>query len=676
MIKHSLWYLASLLMFVQCAQQDKQMPMNAIDTSDFDTSVQPGENFYQYATGGWQKNNPLTPEYSRYGSFDILQENNNEQVRDLINDLAEGRYPDNPLANKIGRFYAMGMDSNTIDQQGSTPLTPYLEKIDRLQDKSQLIDLIVDYHKMGVYPFFAMAGSPDRKNSDWVIINLYQGGLGMNDRDYYLETDNRTKEIQQAYKKYIAQVLELSGYGAGEPTAMAEQIFEFEKGLAHHSMTRLQRRDPELTYNKSNLDSIASQMPNLAWERYFNLTGIDATDQINVNQPDYFKYLNQTFEETALQTLKHYLAWQFINASAPYLSTDHVNARFDFYGRTMQGKEKIRPRWKRMVSITNNAMGEALGKIYVEKYFPPADKKRMTDLVENLRETFTERIKHVGWMSDSTKTEAFAKLERMRVKIGYPNKWRDYTSLTLDSAYFLDNVLASERFNVQYEWNKIGKPVDKDEWLMLPHTVNAYYHPLHNEIVFPAGILQPPFYYSDADDAVNYGAIGVVIGHEMTHGFDDKGRKFDKDGNLNDWWTSGDAERFDKQAKTLVEQFNAFIIQDTLRANGELTLGENIADLGGLHIALDALKKTPQYTKNDTIDGFSPTQRFYLAYAKLWAQNIRDEEVQRRIKEDVHSLGEHRVNGPLPNMADFYLAFDITEGQTMYIPVNERAEVW
>ncbi|NBC84152.1 MAG: M13 family peptidase [Bacteroidetes bacterium] len=653
-----------------------QTEKKAIDTTNMNLTVEPGDNFYEYATGGWQEKNPLTAEYSRYGSFDVLQEENNKKVRSLIEDLASGKYPENELAQKIGNLYAQGMDSGKIEKQFNEPISPILEQINAITGKQEILHQIIDFHKKGVFPLFYLSGTPDRKNSDWVIISLYQGGLGMNDRDYYIDEDQRSKEIQEAYRKYAATLFELSGDNPDSAQKNAQIVYDFEKQLAENSMNRLQRRDPKLTYNKMDLAGLTYLSSDFNWAHYFNKVNVSATEQINVAQPDFFKYVSKAFENHDLETWKTYLKWNLLNDAAPYLAEDYVNARFEFYGKVMQGKEQIRPRWKRMVSLVNNGVGEALGKVYVEKYFPPEAKQRMLDLVENLRISFENRIQELDWMSDTTKTEALAKLERIRVKIGYPDKWRDFSALELNSEYLYHNVLEANIFNTRYEWDKIGKPVDKDEWLMLPHTVNAYYHPLHNEIVFPAGILQPPFFYQTQDDAVNYGAIGVVIGHEMTHGFDDKGRQYDKEGNLNDWWTQTDAERFDNKSKVLVDQYNQFTVLDTIMANGELTLGENIADLGGLQISLDAFEMTDQYKENTTVDGFTPVQRFFISYANVWAQNIRDEEKLRRVKEDVHSLGEHRVNGPLPNISEFYIAFEVDSNDSLYIEPEKRATIW
>lgn len=647
-----------------------------IDQANMDKSVDPGNDFYQYATGGWQQNNPLTAEYSRYGTFDQLQEENNKQVKTLITELQNSNFAVGSPEQIIGNFYAAGMDSVAIDAQGIKAITPYLLRINNITSLNNMQEVISELHMLGVHPFFVSYSTPDRKNSDWVILGVSQAGLGMGERDYYLDNDQRTRNIREAYITYIAALFVLSGHKTEQANVAARQVLDFETRLASVSMSRLDQRDPQLTYNKMSVDELARLSALINWQQYFSKLGIEHQNEINVGQTEYMKALPGIVNNTALGVIKNYLTFTLLNKSASYLTSDFVDAKFTFYGKTMSGKEKIRPRWKRMVDVTNNAMGEVLGQVYVKKYFPPEAKQRMEQLVENLRKAFANRINKLEWMSDTTKLKALEKLTKMRVKVGYPNMWRDFSGLKLNSEFFIQNVFEANTFNIQYNLAKIGKPVDKGEWLMLPHTVNAYYHPLHNEIVFPAGILQPPFFYQKADDAVNYGAIGMVIGHEMTHGFDDKGRQFDSDGNLNDWWTKADEERFNTRTQVLEEQYNAMQVVDSVYADGKLTLGENIADLGGLNIAFDAFKMTTQYKNKQNIDGYTPAQRFYLAYANVWAQNVRDEEKLRRVKEDVHSLGKHRVNGPLMNIAEFYQAFDVEKENEMYTDDSLRAKIW
>ena len=482
----------------------------AISKSDMDTTVSPGDNFYQYANGGWLINNPLTEEYSRFGSFDKLQEENNEQVKSIIEKLVSGK--NNSYTDQlVGKFYAQGMDSATIELQQAEALQSYFETIDKIASYNDFETVLSSFHEMGISPFFSCSSTPDKKNSDWVITGIWQGSLGMNDRDYYLKTDSRTKEIQTAYKKYVATLFNLIGYSEGKTTSLAESIFEFEKELAESSMSRLEMRDPQLTYNKMTLKELSELSSVINWNAYFDSMHIETNDEITIGQTKYMEFLGEFIKKTDLNLLKDYLKFYLTSTSASYLSNEFVDTQFEFYGKVMQGKEQNKPRWKRITSYTNSAVGEALGQAYVKEYFPPESKARMEQLVSNLIAAFGERINNLEWMTDTTKAEAIEKLGKINVKIGYPDKWRDYTNLKFDSKYFLLNVMEARTNNKAYQLAKIGKEVDPDEWLMLPHTVNAYYHPVYNEIVFPAAILQPPFFFPDADDAVNYGAIGVGI---------------------------------------------------------------------------------------------------------------------------------------------------------------------
>lgn len=506
-----------------------------------------------------------------------------------------------------------------------------------------------------------------------VITNITQSGLGMPDRDYYTGTEPHILRIREAYRQFMAKVFGMAGNSQAKTEEISDKVYAIEEQLAHASMTRLERRDPVKTYNKFATPALDSAFPGMQLASYFEAVGLANPREVNINQTAYLLQAGQLMKSLPVADWCYYLQWKVLAGMAPYLHQALADAHFDFYGRTLSGKEEQRPRWKRMIDASNGALGEAIGKRYVTQYFPPESKERMLQLVENLRVGFRQRIGQLDWMSDTTKQKALVKLDRIRVKIGYPEKWRDYSGLLVTNS-LVANVLESEKFNFAYEMAKINKPVDPDEWHMFPQTVNAYYNPTQNEIVFPAAILQPPFFYPDADDAINYGAIGVVIGHEMTHGFDDQGRKYDADGNLNDWWTAADAQGFEQRTKVLVDQFNRFPVTDSVMANGELTLGENIADLGGLSIAFDAWQLASKETA--AIDGYTPEQRFYLAYARIWAQNIRTEEMLRRTKEDVHSLGKLRVNGPLVNISGFYEAFGISASDPMYLAAGNRASVW
>ena len=649
----------------------------AIDKNNLDTSTDPGQNFYQFANGGWMKSNPLPDEFSRYGSFDKLAEDNQKMVLALIEEAAASSESGISIHQKVGTFYKVGMDTAKIEAEGIAPLKEWFDLIGLATNSLEIGNLITHLHKKNLPVVFYMFGSPDKMNSEMVIANLYQGGLGLTDVDYYTSEDPKSEEIRAKYREYVSTMLILSGEEEETVQNNAEIIFSIEDRLARASMTRLERRDPHKTYNKMLISELDSQTPALNWPNYFASIGLAKIEDVNVAMPGFFSEVNAMISEIPVEDWKIYLKWNVLNQSAPYLSSDFVNSNFEFYGQFLSGKKVIQPRWKRVIQTEDYALGEAVGQMFVEKHFPPAARERMLELVGNLKTALGERIDQLEWMSAVTKTEAHKKLATMNVKIGYPDKWRDYSGLEVKEDSYFKNVMRASEFNQAYRISKIGKPVDPDEWGMTPQTVNAYYSPSRNEIVFPAGILQPPFFYMDADDAVNYGAIGVVIGHEMTHGFDDQGRKYDKQGNLTDWWTEDDARRFNERTKVLTEQFNSFTVLDSVPANGELTLGENIADLGGLNIAFTAIEKAwESHPPKPEINGYTPEQRFFLAYAHVWAQNITNKEILRRTKEDVHSLGKYRVNGPLPNMKEFYDAFGIAEASDMYIAEEKRASIW
>jgi putative endopeptidase len=642
-----------------------------------DLSVSPGENFYQYAGGGWMKNNPLPEDKSRYGSFDKLAEQNKEKVKAVIEKAAATKSENGSVNQQIGDFYASGMDTVAIEKAGLAPIQNYLNEIDAIDTKEKLIEVIGQLQRLQISPLFYYFAEGDMKNSNMVIANIYQGGLGMPDRDYYFDKGERAEEIRKAYLAYLQSIWQNTGSDAQTALAEGEKVMKFETRLAAASNTKLENRDPKLTYNKVDLPGLEANSPGLKWKGLFAAMKVDAPQEINLYQPKFVTEVGKMVDEESLDTWKSYLKIHLIREVSPYLPKAFVESRFAFYGKTLSGQPQMEPRWKRVQNTTSSALGEAIGQLFVQEYFPPQAKARMEQLVENLRTAFGERIRQLDWMSDSTKQQALAKLAAIRVKIGYPNKWRDYSKLAISRDSYLTNVLRSNEFDFEFNNAKIGKPVDKEEWGMTPQTVNAYYHPTNNEIVFPAAILQPPFFYLDGDDAVNYGAIGVVIGHEITHGFDDQGRQFDKNGNLKDWWTNSDTEKFNAKSQVLVNQYDQFVIKDTLHANGKLTLGENIADLGGLSISYQAFQNTLKgKEKPDPIDGFSAEQRFYLGYSLIWAQNIREAEKLRRVKEDVHSLGEHRVVGPLVNIEAFYQAFGIKEGDKMFIPQEKRAVIW
>ncbi len=652
------------------------MNKNAIDLKNLDFSISPATNFYFYANGGWLKANPLRDEFSRYGTFDKLIEENQHLQRELLEELALNKDKNTGIASKIGNFYACARDEEGIEKSGISPILPILERINGIQTKNDLIIEFSRLHCESFAPVFAFAGSPDEKDSKRMISHIFQAGLGLPDRDYYTDEDERMKSIRAQYLLYIQKLITIAGLEEKNPVENSNKIMEIETRLARASMTRLEQRDPHNTYNKFSEAELKNRFPEFDWNLYFLNLGLADPGSINVNQPAFLSEVNKMLQDLSFDDWKIYLKWNILNSSAPYLHKLVVDEHFAFYGKILSGKKEQRPRWKRAIGAADEAIGEAIGQIFVERYFPPEAKQRMLQLVENLRQALARRINHLGWMGAETKEKALEKLSTMKVKIGYPDKWRDFSKLEFTDDSYFKNVLQSSIFNFRYNLSKINKPVDPDEWHMSPQTVNAYYNPLDNEIVFPAGILQPPFFFKDSDEAVNYGAIGVVIGHEMTHGFDDQGRKFDKNGNLTDWWTEEDAEKFNERTDILVRQFDAFVVLDSIHADGKLTLGENIADLGGIHISFDALKMALKNSNPELIDGFTQEQRFFLAYAHVWAQNIRDEEIQRRVKEDEHSAGNLRVIGPLRNVAAFHEAFGVKPGDGMYLEVSERAIIW
>ena len=660
--------------FIACNDKEQKPENPAINLANLDKTVDPGQDFDAFANNGWKKLNPLPGDRARYGSFDQLSEVAEKQLNELVKETAATKNEKGTVADKTATLFNLGMDSAKLEQQGIAPLKPYLADIDKITSMEEVEIAIAKFHSYGFSPLFGFYGSTDAKNSSMVIAQLTQSGIGMADRDYYVNDDPRSKDLREKYILYIGKIFKLMGTEEAVSMKYSETIMKMETRLAKASMTRLERRDPHKTYNKTTTKGLIELSPAFNWNRYFISQGVGDPGEINLNQPDFFREISAMLKDIPVEDWKTYLRWNLVNNSASYLSDSFVNTRFDFYGRAMTGTEQMRPRWKRVLEITSEALSEAIGQLYVAKYFPAEAKERMVKLVENLRISLGERIKNLEWMGADTKVKALEKLNAINVKIGYPDKWRDYSKLVILDDSYLANVIRSNQFETAFNYTKINKPVDKSQWFMSPQTVNAYYSPDMNEIVFPAAILQPPFFFLKGDDAVNYGAIGVVIGHEMSHGFDDEGRKFDKVGNLTDWWTPEDSKRFEERTKVLVDQYNSFIVLDTIHADGKLSLGENIADLGGLNISYQAYKLASKETMS--IDGFTPDQRFYLAYAHVWAQNIRDKEILRRTKEDPHSLGKYRVVGPLKNVPEFYAAFNIKPGQPMYLEEGKRAKIW
>ncbi len=675
--------MCSILCLVGCkSKQNAEEPTlsSGIILENLDTTVSPMEDFYQFACGGWMKNNPLKDEYSRYGSFDVLAENNQIQLKEIITEAAAAQNKKGSVAQKIGDLYNMGMDTVAIEKQGAEPLKEELQAIANIKDKKELSSVLANMCLEGLNPFLGIFGEADPDNSSMTIAWVWQSGLGIGDRDYYLTASQQNTRDQ--YVALMTEMFRISNYSQmvdmnAKEDQLAKSVLKLETDMAQKFMDKNTLRDPFKTHNIKTVAELQKMIPVLDMKNYLQIIGLQKLESVNVGQVDYLIALNKILTATDLNTIKAYLAWNVINSAAPYLSKEFVDADFNFYGKVLSGTVENKPRWKRVVNTVDGCLGEAVGQLYVEKYFPASAKERMTKLVSNLQASLGERIQTAAWMSDSTKMLAKEKLDAMIVKIGYPEKWRDYASLEVKKDSYYANVVRARRFENAYQLAKIGKPVDPSEWLMTPQTVNAYYNPTTNEICFPAGILQPPFFDMNADDAVNYGAIGVVIGHEMTHGFDDQGRNYDKMGNLNNWWRPEDADNFTARAQVLVDYFNRVEVAPGLFANGQFTLGENIADNGGLNIAYQALQKAKtEGGIQEDMDGFTANQRFFIAYANVWANNIRDEEIVRRTTEDPHSLGKWRVNATLPHIDGFIEAFNVKPGDKMYVAPEERAHIW
>ena len=663
---------------------------SGIDLANLDTTAAPGTDFYRYATGGWSDSHPLTAEYARFGSFDLLAENNRTQLRELIEGVAAQKNEPGSIADKIAQMYNSAMDSVSLNAQGFEPIREDLQRIDGCYDKNELFHLYAGLQAEGIEGLFGFYIDADIKNSVMNLLQIWQSGLVMGQKEYYLDTDSATTAIRDAYKKYMQSLFLYCKVADSEEDAAArvDKVLAFETELAKASRTRTELRDDERNYNKMSYDSLRTAYPGIDWNFYFSIQGAKGIKEVSVGQPEFIQAVEKLWADIDIPTLKDYIRWQLINSASNYLDDQMRAENFAFFGTVMSGRQEDRPRWKRAVSSTEGALGEAVGQLYVEKYFPAEAKERMTQLVRNLQVALGERIDAQEWMSDSTKAVAHEKLEAFIVKVGYPDKWRDYSTLEIGKNYW-ENVKKTSMWAMHdMIEKKLNKPVDNTIWYMTPQTVNAYYNPTTNEICFPAGILQPPFFDMHADDAFNYGAIGVVIGHEMTHGFDDQGAKFDKDGNLRQWWTAEDTRNFEERTHVMRDFFNGIEVLPGLMANGQLTLGENMADHGGLQVAFQAFKNataaaapaaadaTPQASADPVAARFTPEQRFFLAYAGVWAGNIRDEEIRNRTKSDPHALGRWRVNGALPHIDAWYEAFGITESDPMFVPKAERVTIW
>ena len=647
---------------------------------NFDRSVRQQDDFYQFATGGWQKNNPLPAAYSRFGSFDQLQEDNNKRINTILGELQKKKYKNGTIEQKLSDFYKLALDVDRRNKDGIAPVKNLLDEIEGAKSVKALRDLQLKYAAQGYGVQFSSGFGADEKDVKNNILNIYQSGLTLGQKDYYLNNDSATVAIRDAYKKYIKQMFVLYGFNEAEAQKRSDEVFRQETLVALISKSMTELRDPQANYNKMTLAEVKEDYPNIPIEQLANAEGIKSSyiQKMIVGQPAFMTGLDKLMSLQTADDIKALMEWDVICSSANYLTDAIREANFDFFGKTMSGRKEDYPLWKRATNQVEAQMGEALGRIYAKRYFPESSKKMMMDLVKNLQVSLGQRIDAQTWMSDSTKANAHAKLNRFYVKVGYPNKWTDYSRLTIDpKKSFYDNVMACRKFAHDKEIaDKAGKPVDRDEWGMTPQTVNAYYNPTTNEICFPAGILQYPFFDPKADEAFNYGAIGVVIGHEMTHGFDDQGRQYDADGNMKDWWTANDAKGFNKRAKLYSDYFDGIEVLPGLHANGKFTLGENLADHGGLQVAYNAfLNATAKKPLKDK-DGFTPAQRFFLAYAGVWGQNITDKEIRNRVKRDPHSLGKWRVDGALPHIDAFYKAWNVKKGDKMYLPESERLQLW
>ena len=674
---HAMTFAAVL---ASCQTNGESSQKSGIDLANLDSTYLPGTDFYMFATGGWQKAHPLTDEYSRYGSFDVLQENNNKQLRELIEGVAAQQNEKGSVAQKIADLYNSAMDSVALNEHGLDEMAAFLAS-DGYQTSAQITQdwLKQVWPKMlrqgvdGLMGFYIGADEKDSKNN---ILSIVQGGLTLGQKDYYLDQDPETAKIREAYVAYIRQLVSHVGFGETDAARISDDVMRIETRLAKASKSMTELRDPEANYHKMSYDQLKKDFAGIDWDAYLHIFGISGLKDVIVGQPEAIHEVEKILAEETPEALQNVYLWHAIDMAAGYVDDESRNLSFAFWGTALSGKTQDRPRWKRAVSSVEGCLGEALGQLYVAKYFPPAAKERMEKLVANLQQALGERIDAQDWMSDDTKKVAHEKLDAFYVKVGYPDKWTDYSTLQIGNSY-LQNILSCKEWAIQDMIAKhLNKPVDKDEWYMTPQTVNAYYNPTTNEICFPAGILQPPFFDMEADDAFNYGAIGVVIGHEMTHGFDDQGSKYDKNGNLSQWWTEEDTKRFNERIQVMREYHDSIEVLPGLHSNGSLTLGENMADHGGLMVSYQAFVNATAQAPLSDKDGFTPAQRFFLAYANVWGQNIRDEEIRKRVKSDPHSLGKWRVNGQMPHMDAWYEAFGITEQDPMFVPKEKRVTIW
>lgn len=658
--------------------QQADVLSSGLDKANMDLTAKPGTDFYQYATGGWQKAHPLTAEYSRYAQFDALAENNRKQLNELIEQMARCKHKQGSLEQKIGTYYRLAMDSVRRNKEDYAPIQSLLNEVQAINSRKGLQYEMARLQSLGISNFFHFGCDADLKDAKWNLMQINQGGISMGERDYYLEEDEPMQKIREAYRTYVSNLFKMTGFNEADAQRAMEAVLTIETRIAKASYSATQQRDVEGNYHKMSYQALLTDFPGIDWSTHFLLSGIPAFKKISVNQPEPIHEVEKILAECNLDELKAYLYFKVVDDATSALSDRFRQEAFNFYDHTMAGAEQDRPRWKRAVSAVEGALGMALGKLYVEKYFPQSSKERMIELVKNLQVALGQRIDAQKWMSDETKQKAHEKLNSFYVKIGYPDEWMDYTKLDIDGSlsYYENRQRAAQFGSAYYIERHVNKPTDRNEWLMTPQTINAYYNPTTNEICFPAGILQPPFFNAEADDACNYGAIGVVIGHEMTHGFDDQGAQFDKDGNLKNWWTEKDKTNFEKRTKVMCDFFNNIKVLPDLNANGQLTLGENIADHGGLNIAFQALQNQMKQHPLTNKDGFTPEQRFFLSYGLIWANNTREAKLRQLVKSDPHSPARWRVNGALPHIDAWYKAFNITSKDPLFIPKKSRVDVW
>jgi putative endopeptidase len=669
---------ACILLFAaisSCNQKNTSAEANNfLDTTGIDKTVRPQDDFFHYVNGEWINKTEIPASEASWGTGAILYQNTQQNLKNLLDSCAKLNASKGSNEQKVGDFYASAMDSVAIEQKGFSPLQGDMQRIAAITSLNDVLNEVAREYNLGLGTLFSFYANQDDKNSNEIVAHFDQGGLGLPNKDYYTKKDSATVNIRNAYLQYIVKIFTLAGDDAATAQKEAASVMKIENAMANASKTPVELRDPEANYHKIPVTEIATKAPNLNWTILLDSLGVKQ-DTVFVGQPEFYSALSGLLKSVSVNDWKNYLRFHFIDSYAPYLSSAFVNANFEM-NKLLTGQRELQPRWKRMTALTDNNLGDALGQLYVKKYFPPEAKQRILDLVNNLQETYKERINSLTWMSDTTKQKAIVKLNAISKKIGYPDKWKDYSSIDITKDNLIQNLKNTGHFIYRYNVNKIGKPVDRSEWFMTPPTIDAYYSPYTNDINFPAGILQPPFFYANGDDALNYGAIGIVIGHEMTHGFDDQGRQYDAQGNLKNWWLPQDSANFRKKADLVVRQYNNSLVIDTLHINGELTQGENIADIGGMAIAYQAFKKTKEGQSDEKIDGLTPDQRFFMAYAELWRNKTRPERLRTQVMTNPHSTPQYRTNNPMADLPAFYSAFNVKPGDKMYMPDSLRAEVW